>query len=67
MIPEIKAKALRVSMARALKDAPEVAKETGLNVRTVKRLAEDGGRVKLSTVGKLAQALGVDVTEIAEF
>ena len=54
---------LRVSMARAQLCRSEVAEKAGLSVNTVGG-ALSRGSCKPATAGKIAMALGVDVTEI---
>lgn len=65
--PMIDAKALRIAAARASKDASQIAKETGLTQRSIERLLKTDQLAKLSTVGKIAETLNVDVEEIARF
>lgn len=56
---------LMVSMARAQLCRSEVAGKAGLSVNTLSG-ALSRGSCKPATAGKIAQALGVDVTEIIE-
>ncbi len=56
---------LIVSMARAQLCRSEVAEKAGLSVNTLSG-ALSRGSCKPATVGKIAQALGVDVTEIID-
>lgn len=56
---------LMVSMARAQLCRSEVAEKSGLSVNTLSG-AFSRGSCKPATAGKIAKALGVDVTEIIE-
>lgn len=56
---------LIVSMARAQLCRSEVAERAGLSVNTLSG-ALSRGSCKPATAGKIAKALGVDVTEIIE-
>lgn len=58
-------KKLRIAMARNCMGAPGLAEKANLNRGTVYHVLE-GKNFNLSTIGKIAQALGVDVTEIIE-
>ena len=42
----------------------EVQRAAGLNVGTMYRLVKHGGPARLSTIGKVAKVLGVDIMEI---
>ena len=54
-----------LAMARAQLSRDELAKEAGLSPVSITNLLWRG-RCKPATAGKLAKALGVDVTEIIE-
>ena len=55
---------LEIAMARACKNTSDLCK-TGLSSATLVR-AVRGEELTAKTVGKIARALGVDVTEIME-
>lgn len=63
----INSKALRVCMSRQMMDQQALAEKSGVSRLTLNRLVAGDVTVKLSTVGKLARALDVDVEEIADF
>lgn len=46
-------------------EVSDVAKGVGMPIQTVKK-AYSGARVRVSTVGKIARALGVDVLDILD-
>ena len=54
-----------LAMARAKASREELAVKTGLNPVSITNLL-GRGKCKPATAGKLAEALGVDVTEILE-
>lgn len=54
-----------LAMARAKASREELAVKTGLSPVSITNLL-GRGRCKPATAGKLAEALGVDVTEILE-
>lgn len=57
--------ALTVAMARACTSPGELSKKAGLGTQSI-RNAVNGLNLMPATVGKIAAALGVDVTEIIE-
>lgn len=54
---------LKIAMARALIDPQQLAAKAGIAYITLKRSTQTG-KARPSTVGKIAHALGVDVTEL---
>ena len=60
---QIDLKKLKIEMARAVMSVRELAKAAGAAPSSIQRLMRTG-RAQHKTVGKLARALGVDVTEI---
>ena len=56
---------VKLAMARACLSRGEVAEKAKLPVVTVSK-AINGGNARPDTIGKIAKALGVDVTEIIE-
>lgn len=56
--------AIKVTMARKCFNVPELAKVSGIKECTIRRMFRGMTEPRLSTIGKLANALGVDVTEI---
>lgn len=54
---------LTLAMARACMNAPEIAKAEKLPLQTVNNVLR-GKSVRPITLGKVARALGVDVTEL---
>ena len=57
---------LEIAMARAKLNRNELAEKAGLPIPTVCNVLHTRGTDKPKTVGILAEALGVDVTEILE-
>ena len=62
---KVSKKKLECAIARALIDPQELAQKAGLSYPVVRR-AKSGASVKLSSVGKIARALGVDPADIIE-
>lgn len=56
---------LYIAMARACMNAADVQKKTGMPRPTLNN-AISGKDVRTATVGRIAKALGVDVTEIID-
>ncbi|MBE6721912.1 MAG: hypothetical protein E7572_05430 [Ruminococcaceae bacterium] len=54
---------LEIAMARKCIDPKALAEQAGICYPTLIRAAKDG-KAKPSTIGKIADVLGVDVTEI---
>jgi DNA-binding helix-turn-helix protein len=54
---------LNIAMARALLTGTGLSQKAGISTATLVR-AGKGKSIKQPTVGKIAQALGVDVTDI---
>lgn len=54
---------LKVAMARHCINPKALAEQAGIAYATLKR-ATKTGKTKPSTIGKIAHALGVDVTEL---
>lgn len=63
---KIDAKKLRLAMARACLDTVDLADKAGVHKGTVFNVLSGRTIGNLSTIGKIANALGVDVTEILE-
>lgn len=57
--------AFDLALARSCLNMPQLAAKAGLPYQTIKN-ARAGKKVKTATIGKIARALGVDVTEIME-
>lgn len=55
---------LNIAMARACLDVKALSDAADVGKATLVRVLHGRGAVRRSTVGKLARALGVDVTEI---
>lgn len=63
---QISKKQLGIAMLKAgIPSAKELASTTGVSVNTISR-SNNGGRVKLATLQKLAGALHVDPAELLE-
>lgn len=62
---KIDARKLEIIMAKALMNPKEVSIKAGISYPAFKRAWEQKN-VKISTVGRIAKALGVDVLEIIE-
>ena len=62
---KVSKKKLELAMARAKLNRNELAEKAGIPIPTVCNVYSRG-TCKPRTVGKLAEALGVDVTEILE-
>lgn len=56
---------LELAMAQSCKNPFQLAKEADCQYQTL-RNAINGGNCKPATIGRIAAALGVDVTEIIE-
>ena len=56
---------LHLAMARSGIGTTELAERAGISTQTLWRSMYKGKPVRLSTAGRIARALGVDVTEIA--
>lgn len=56
-------KLVQLCMARACFQNPEIQRSTGLSMQAIKN-AIAGKNVRPATIGKIARALNVDVTEI---
>lgn len=56
---------LSVAMARACLNTYDLAKEANMPIPTVNNVIS-GRSVKPATIGRIARALGVDVTELIE-
>ena len=57
---------LQIAMARKLFNAPDLAKEAGISYAEVSYLLSGKRNPTIKTVGKIAKALNIDVTEILE-
>ena len=57
-------KKLKIAMARACMNRNDLAKASGVALGTLCGISAKGGKAAVITVGKLAKALGCDVTEI---
>jgi transcriptional regulator with XRE-family HTH domain len=66
--PRIDGEKLKAARIERLLDRSELAERAGLNVRTVQGFEHNewAGGSQLSTIRKLAEALGVDPREIIE-
>lgn len=62
---KVDSRKIQLAMARACLTATEIAVAAEMPVVTVKRVTS-GKVVKPATIGKVAKALGIDVTEILE-
>lgn len=62
---KIDSKKMKISMARKCLDAPKLSEISDVSETTIKN-AIKGNELLLSTVGKIANALEVDVSEIIE-
>ena len=62
---KINGKKMQISMARKCFDSPKLSEISGISETTIKN-AIKGNEVLLSTIGKIAKALDVDVSEIIE-
>lgn len=62
---QIDKKKMGLAMARKCMEVSDVAKGVDMPIQTVKK-AYSGARVRVSTVGKIARALGVDVLDILD-
>lgn len=62
---KVDSKKMQLAMARTCLTATEIAVAAEMPVITVKRVTS-GKAVKPATIGKVAKALGIDVTEILE-
>ncbi len=60
---KIDARKLEIIMAKALMNPKEVSEKAGISYPVFKR-AWNQESVKIATVGRIANALGIDVTEI---
>ena len=56
---------LQIALARAQMNPYDLCRAVGIQYQTYRRLSS-GSNCKPATVGKIAKALGVDVTEILE-
>lgn len=56
---------LQIAMAKSCMNPYDLCKKTGVQYQTYRRIAA-GNKCKPATVGKLANALGVPVTDILE-
>lgn len=56
---------LELKMAEAIMNPKEVSDKAGISYPAFRR-AIHGGNSKFSTIGRIAKALGVDVSEIIE-
>ena len=63
---KIDEKKLKIAMARACMSRKDLVKVSGVAVGTLCGISAKGGNAAPTTVGKLARALGCDVTEIIE-
>lgn len=57
-------KKLKIAMARACMNRNDLVKASGVALGTLCGISAKGGKAAVITVGKLAKALGCDVTEI---
>lgn len=57
-------KKLKIAMARACMNRNDLIKASGVGTSTLSAISTKGGKAAVITVGKLAKALGCDVTEI---
>ena len=62
---KINFKNLQIAMAKSCMNPYDLCRETGIQYQTYRRIAS-GNQCKPATVGKLANALGVPVTDILE-
>lgn len=56
---------VQILMARQRKNPYDLCSLAGISYASYRRIMKQGG-CKLATLGKIAEALGVDVTEILE-
>ena len=56
---------VQILMARQCKNPYDLCSTAGISYASYRRIMKQGG-CKLATLGKIAEALGVDVTEIIE-
>lgn len=61
----INARKLELAMAKALMNPKEVSEKAGISYPALKR-AWSQRDVKTATIGRIARALGVDVSELIE-
>ena len=61
----VDAKKLRLAMARKCMESSDLSEACSLSIGTIYNVLT-GRPCNLSTIGKIAKALGVDVTEILE-
>lgn len=59
-------KKLEIALARKGKSFTEIAKEMKIDVSMISKINKGFDGLRPRTVGKLAKALGVDVTELLE-
>ena len=64
-VMKISSKKMVLCMAKACIDPMEISKAANISYPCVKRAMENGN-LKLSTIGKIARALGVEVEELLE-
>lgn len=57
---------LGVAMAKLCVTQEELARMAGVNVMTISRAKNGQGNVQLSTIGKIAKALNVQVEDLLE-